>query len=119
RADVAIGGYICDSDAVVMAYLSLAHLRVLARREEVGVRVERAEHAADGARHEVLGLDLVDVVALDRAERGREGLVVLRHLVVGSQGASSEKAAHESGKDDREQDGGEGTITAHDSHPSR
>ena len=78
------------------------------------MRIERAEHAADGAVDEAVGLDLVDVVRLDRAQRRGEGLVVLRHLVVGRQRASAEEAADQRGHDDREDDGGQGAVASHD-----
>ena len=40
------------------------------------MRIERAQHAADRAVHEAIGIDLVDVVGLDRAQRSGEGLEI-------------------------------------------
>ena len=87
-----------NADAVVAPFLPLAHLRVLARVEEARMRIERAEHAANGAVDEVVGLDLVDVVRLDRAQRRGERLVVLGNLVVDRERAPAEQSADQSAR---------------------
>ena len=104
RHDVAVGRYDLNADAVIPPFLPLAHLRVLTRREKARMRIERAQHAANCAVDEVLGLDLLDVVRLDRTQRRREGLVVLRNLVVDGKGALAEQPADQSRDDDREDD---------------
>src|SRR4029079_6288801 len=119
RGDVAVLRNDRDADAVVAAFLPLAHLRVLFRAEETGVRIERAEHPAHGAVDEIVGIDLVDVVRFDRAERRREGSVVLRHLVVGCERAPSEEAADQRRHENREHDSGQRTVASHDWHRSR
>ena len=61
-----------DAEAVVAPFLPLAHLRVFLRVEEARMRIERGEHAADGAVDQAVGLDLVDVARFDGAQRGGE-----------------------------------------------
>src|SRR6185295_3307405 len=86
---------------------------------EARMRIERAEQAAYRAVHEIVGIDLVDVVRFDRAERRREGAIVLGHLVVGGERAPSEEAADQRRDEDREHDSGQGTVTSHEGHRSR
>ncbi len=108
-----------DADAVVAPFLALAHLRVFLRIEKAGMRIERAEHAADRAVDEAIRFDLVDVVGFDRAQRGGERAIVIGDLVVGRERAASEQAADEGGYDNREGHGGQGTVASHDQNPSR
>ena len=65
------------ADAVVAAVLVLAHLRVGLWIVEVGVRVERVEHAGDGAVVDglvgVVGVHLLGVVGLDDGVDAGEG----------------------------------------------
>ena len=119
RRDVAVLRDDRHADAVVAAFLAFAHLRVLFRAEEARMRIERPEHAAHGAVDEVVGIDLVDVVGFDGAERGREGAVVLGAFVVGGEGAPSEEAADQRGYGNREDNSGQRTVASHDWHRSR
>jgi hypothetical protein len=102
-----------------VAFLPLAHLRVFTRREKARVRIERAQHAAHGARHERLGFDLVDVLAFDRAQRRAERFVVFGNLLFGRERAPAEQAADEGGHGDRDEQTGQRTIAAHVWHPNR
>ena len=78
------------------------------------MRIERAEHAANRAVDQVVGLDRADVVGLDRVERNGKGLVIWS-LVVDRQSASAEKSTDERRDDDRKDHGGDDTVTSHDS----
>ena len=118
RDDVAVHGADLDPDAVVVPFLPLAHLRVLARVEEARVRIERREHAAHRAVHQAIRIDLVDVAGFDGAQRGRERLVVIRHLVVGEQ-ALAEEPADQRGHGDGGHDDGQRAVTSHVRHASR
>ena len=118
RDDVAVHGADLDPDAVVVPFLPLAHLRVLARVEEARMRIERREHAADRAVHQTIRIDLVDVAGFDGAQRRRERLVVIRHLVVGEQ-ALAEEPADQRGHGDGGHDDGQGSVTSHVRHASR
>ena len=69
------------------------------------MRIQGREHAPDGSVHEPIGIDLVDITRLDRAQRGRERFVVLGHAIVDRQRAASEQAADQSGDRDSKDDG--------------
>ena len=113
RDDVAVGGALnLDAEAVVAAFLTLAHLRVGFRIEEARMRIQRAEHAANRAVDEAVGFDSPDVVRLNRVERDGERLVI-GSLVVDGQCAPAEEPADESGNDDGKDNGWNGTVTSH------
>ena len=59
------------------------------------MRIERLQHAVDGAVDEAIGFDRLGVVGLNGAERGGEGLVVIGEPIFGRQRAASEYAAGE------------------------
>ena len=101
------------ADAVIAPFLALAHLRVFLRREIARMRVQRAEHAANRAGDEILGIDLVVIVRLDGAQRVGEGAVVLENLVVGGECVAAEQAADERRNDDGEQHDGQDTVASH------
>ena len=114
RRDVAIRGLDRHADSVVSPLLPLAHLRVLARVEEARVRIQCRQHSPDGAVHEPVGVDLVDIARLDRTQCGRKGLVMLGDAIVDRQRAASEQAANQGGDRDSEKDGGDRVKTSHD-----
>ncbi len=69
--DVSVDRLNADPEAVVLALLALLHLLVGILLEEVRVRIQGAEHLADGGRHQAVGRHLLHVVALDgRQHRG-------------------------------------------------
>ena len=83
-----------NAEAVIASFLALAHLRVGFRIEEAGVWIQRAQHAANRAVDQVVGLDRPDVVGLNGVERDRKSLVIWS-LVVKGQRAAAEKSADE------------------------
>ena len=76
------------------------------------MRVERLEHAADGAVHEPVGFHLADVIRLDGVHGGGKHPVLVGNLVLG-EGASAKQAAHERADDDDKEGGGGGPVLAH------
>src|SRR4029079_11917745 len=77
RDDVAFGRALnLNAEAVVAPFLALAHLRVGFRIEKAGVGIQRAEHPANRAVDEAVGLDRADIIRLDRVERDGKGFVV-------------------------------------------
>ena len=68
------------------------------------MRIERLQHAVDGAVDQPVGFDRLGVLRLDRAQRRGERLVVIRHRVCGGQRALAENPADQG----REQDGDDG-----------
>ena len=119
RGDVAVDRLNRHADSVVTAFLPLAHLRVFFRAEEARMRIERAEHAAHRAVHQIVGVDLVDVIGLDRIQRRGERAVVFGNLIVGRKRAASEQPADQGGDQDREEHGGQGSVTSHDRDRNR
>ena len=83
------------------------------------MRVERLEHAADGAVDQPVGFDLADVIGVDRAQRGGKDLVLVRDLVFGRQSAPAEEPADQRKDSNREHGDGDGAVTSHDRHASR
>ena len=59
------------------------------------MRIERLQHAADGAVHEPVGVDLLDVSLLDRLSAAVNTLYALRQAVLGRQHAAAEEPADE------------------------
>ena len=112
--DVAVDGDDGEAEAVVAAFLPLAHLRVGPRIHEARMRIERLQHAVDGAVDQAIGFDGVGVVGLDRAQRRRERLVVIGQPIFGGQRAASEHAAGEGRQQNGEGGGRQGPIAAHD-----
>ena len=66
--DVAVDHLNLDAEAVILAFLPLAHLRVGARVEEARMRVERLEHAVDRAVDEAVRRHILDVLTIDRRQ---------------------------------------------------
>jgi len=95
--DVAVNDVDGDAQAVIAALLAFPHLRVGLRIEETGVRVERLQHAADGAVDETVRVDLARarVFRLDRRERRRKDLVLIRNPILGDQGTMAVEAANQ------------------------
>jgi len=113
REDVAFGCALdLNTEAVVAPFLALAHLRVRFRIEKAGMWIQRAEHAANRAIDEAVGLDRPDVVGLDRVECDGKGLVIWS-LVVDRQGAAAEKSADERRHDNRKDHGRDSSVTSH------
>jgi len=71
-AGVAVDDVDADPEAVIVALLALAQLRIGLGIHEAGVRIERLEHAVDGAVDDAVRLDRLDVSLLDLPERGGE-----------------------------------------------
>ena len=65
-----------------------------------------SQNPANRTVDDVVGFDLLDVVGLDRAQRGRERLVVLGNLVVDGERVLAEEPANQSGQDDRKDNDG-------------
>ena len=81
-------------EPVVAAFLPLAHLRVARGIHEARMRIERLQHAGDGAVDRAVGRSAsADVVLLDRAQRRGEDLVLLGNLVLGDSALAAEDAA--------------------------
>jgi hypothetical protein len=100
--DVAIDGHDGDAEPVVASLLALAQLSILAWIHEARMRIERLEHPADGAVHEAVGLDRLDVPGFDFPERGGERPVLLRQAFLVGDGAASEDASGDGRRRDRE-----------------
>ena len=96
--DLAVDDGDRDAEAVVAAFLPLAHLRVGAGIHEARMRIERLEHAGDGAVDQPVGLDRADVIGVDRVQRGSKDLVLVRNLVFDRQGAAAVEAADQGAK---------------------
>jgi hypothetical protein len=88
-------------------------LRVLARIEEARMWIERLQQALDGAIHEAVGRDFLDVLTLDSSERRRKNAVLLCDLVLGGQNAAAKDAAGKRRKHDRQNGRGERPGAAH------
>ena len=54
------------------------------------MRIERLQHAVDGAVDQPIGFDRLGVVRLNGAQRRRERLVVIGKAIFGGQGAAAE-----------------------------
>ena len=113
RRDVAVEHLNRHADAVIAAFLPLAHLRIRFRVEEARVRVERLEHAGDRAVDQPVGFDRPDVIRVNRVQRGGKDLVLVRDLVFNRQGAAAVKAANQGAKDDGKDRNGDGAVATH------
>ena len=111
--DVAVGRLDGDAEPVVAPFLPLAHLRVAARVHEARVRIERLEHAVDGAVDQAVGLDFLGVLRLDGGQGRREGPVVLRDAILASPGRWSRTTRRDCRAGDGKHDGHNGR------HPHR
>ena len=114
HGDVAVDDDDADAEAVVVPFLPLAHLRVGPRVHEVRVRIQRLQHAVDGAVHQPGGVHRLGVVVLDGSERGGEDAVLLADLVLVGQGPAPEQPAHQRRDEHRQHPDREPAITAHD-----
>ncbi len=101
-----------DTEAEVTSLLALAHLPVIVGAHEAGVRVQRLEHAADGAVHQAIRLRLADIVVLNCLQSVGEDAVLLIQLILGECPAAGE-AAGERTKDHHEDGCGERPVMAH------
>ena len=110
--DVAVDGLNREAEAVVAAFLPLAHLRVGPRVHEARMRIERLQHAVDRAVDHPVGLDRFGVLRLDRGQRRGKGLVVIRNRVGGGKGALPVNPSNEGGNHDGD-NGGDGRSAAH------
>ena len=88
------------SEPVVAPLLPLPQAGVLPGVHEVRMRIQRLQHAADGPRHELLDVDLVDVVGFDRGERRRERVVLPGHRILARQHLTAEQPARDGRQDD-------------------
>ena len=111
--DVAVDRRDADAEAVVAAFLALAHLGVGAGVEEARVRVERLEHAGDGAVDEAVGFDVLDVLLLHGGQRGGEDAIAIGQAVGGGLCATAEHAPDERGDGDGEQDRRQRAVFLH------
>ena len=114
--DVAIDDVDRDAEAVVATLLPLAHLREAAGVHEARMRIERLQHAADGAVDQPVRFVLPDVVLLDGAEGRREDFVLVRNLILGDKRVAPPEPAGYGTKDDDEPTKGEETRAAHPKH---
>jgi hypothetical protein len=107
RRDVAIDHLDGDTQAVVAALLALAHLPVRARVEEARVRVQRLQHAGDGAVDDAIAFRLLHVVGLDQPHGRGERAKPLGQPLLARGAAPAEQAAGD-GRHDEHRDNGEG-----------
>ena len=112
RRDVAVDRLNGEAQAVVAAFLALAHLRVGPRVHEARMRIERLQHAVDRAVDHPVGLDRFRVLRLDRGQRRGKGLVVIGNRVGGGKRALSVNPSNEGGNHDGD-NGGDGRSAAH------
>ena len=91
NGDVAVDDVDGDAQAVVAAFLPLAHLRKRARVHEARMWIERLEHAGDRAVDQPIGLDLTHVLVFDGLQCGGKDLVLVRNLVL-RQGRPAKKS---------------------------
>ena len=74
-----------EPEAVVPPFLLLAHARVGLRIHEARMRIERLQHAVDGAVDQAIGLDRFGVVGLNGAQRRGKRPVVIGKAIFGRQ----------------------------------
>ncbi len=117
--DVAVDDLDRDAEPVIAAMLALAHLRVGLRIEEARVRVQRLQHAVDGAVDEPIGRQLLDVVALDGREREGKHAIMLCNLVLRLDDAVAEHAAQDRRQKHGHQRRRENSGSPHKSHRNR
>ena len=82
HGDVAVDDLNLDPEAVVLAFLALAHLGVALGIEEAGMRIQGFQHPVDGAVDQAVRRHFVDVLAIDRGKRRRKDAILLRDLVL-------------------------------------
>ncbi len=102
-----------DAETVVAAFLPLAHLRVRAGIHEARMRIERLEHAGDGAINEPVGFDRADVIGVNGAQRGGKDLILLRNLVFDGQGAPAVESAYQCTENDGKNRHGHRAVATH------
>ena len=90
---LAIARLNAHSNSVVMAFLILPQKLEFVRIEEVGVGIERPEHAGNGALVDgLIGTERVGEILLDQAINFREALSALIDIVFGSGSRSDYQA---------------------------
>ena len=117
--DVAIERLNADAEAVVAAFLALAHLGVAARIEEARMRIEGLQHPVDGAVDQSIGFDFAHVLRFDRGEGRREDAVPSFDLVLGGEQAGPEDGAHHPGQHHRQQQRRDYATCRHVSHRTK
>ena len=117
--DVAVDRLDGEADAVVLALLALAHLRVLPGVEEARMRIERLEHPADGVVNQPVRGDRLDILPVDGGQGGRKHPILLGNLVLGDLGGTAEKPARQGRQQDRQGRHGEKPGSTHRSDRSR
>ena len=93
------------ADAVILAVLILLEELVSLGIEEAGVRIERAQHAGDGAVVErFIGRDIVGKVGLDQVEDLGEGLEAGAEIILrgGRRGRGLERGAVHSSQETKD-----------------
>ena len=93
--DVAVDRLDGDAEAVIVAFLALAHLGVAARIEEARMRIERVQQPVDRRVDQAIGFDRPDVLGFDRGQRRGEDAVARLDFVLGGEEARAEQAAGE------------------------
>ena len=112
--DVAVDRLDREADAVVLALLPLAHLRVLLGVEEAGVRVEGLEHAADGVVNQPVGRRRGSTYSRSiAASAGRKDPILLGNLVLGGLGGAADEPADQGRKQDGQGRHGEKPGSTH------
>ena len=77
------------------------------------MRIERLQHAVDGAVDQPVRRHVVDVFAIDRGERRREHAILLLDLVLRGERRAAEQAAGERRQQDRQNRHGQETGLTH------
>ena len=113
HGDVTVDDVDGDPETVVATLLPLSHLGVRPGIHEAGVRIQRLQHAPDGLVDETLNVYLVDVVRLDRRQRGGERVVVLRDRFLGRENSTAEQSAGKRRQHDGGCADGQGRHTTH------
>ena len=116
--DVEVDDLDRDPEAVVVPFLPLPHLLVVLRVHKARMRVERLQHAADGAVDQAGGIDLVDVIGLHGAE-GRGELPVVGDAFGRGQRVAAEQPSDQRAHGDDEQGSRDDSVPAHEIDASR
>ncbi len=101
-----------DPKAVVATFLPLAHLAVGVGIHEARMRIQRLQHAADGAVDEAIRFRVANIGVFDGLQCVGKNPVLLIQLILG-QRAAAKKAADKGANDDNEGRRGQGSVLTH------